>query len=191
MPVMKDGYFYDDYDRKHVQEMWTLNSDNIKKPKGLRQVLEERGFDTGEGKEKLVKEELIEIMENEPDFVEDKKIFKALQASKKVNKYSKVILFPKYHCEFNMMENVWMDTKNEYDRTRDFKGKKHAQIKDRINQIMDGIPLSRARKYIMNSMAYCHGYEGGAVGQAVLDKINDYKKARLSHRRAHSNLIID
>ena len=184
---MKDGYYEDLEGNKVIQEMYFVDSDNKKIPKGLKQVLEERGYDT----KRKNKADLQEIMRNEDDFVEDAKTCKAIIASKEVNKYSKVLFLPKYHCELNMMENVWMDTKNDYDRSQDFKGKTHDMIKKRICEIMDNIPLERARKYIMNSIAYCYGYESGLCGERVMEKIKDLKKARMSHRRAPSNLVID
>ena len=186
---MKNGYYMRD-GVKIGQQMWQWNGDK-KEPKGLRKVLEERGYDLGSGKQKLLKEDMMKLIDEELDFIEDKKIFQSLQVSKSINKCSKVILFPKYHCELNMMENIWMDTKNVFNVNQDFKSKTDKAMRDKINEIMDGIPIDRIRKYACNTIACCYGYEGGLVGQAVMVKIQDFKKLRKSHRRSSKTLAIE
>ena len=184
---MRNGWYVDENGENQEQEMYfdAANINDEIQAKGLKQVLQERGL----WKEGHIKKDMIKILEQQQDFKDDESITQIRLIAFKYNKYSLVIHFPKFHCELNGIENVWMDTKNQYRKQQDFKNKKDQQIIQIINELMDGIPLDRIRKYISNSILYCHLYAGGVADAEITEKIKEVKKVKKRHRGAAEMLL--
>lgn len=93
--VMRNGWW-----AGKVQKM--MDAHGI--PKGMKQVLHERGVDT----RKMVAEEMREVLGNFPDFKYEKSRIERLL----IDKYGHIVyMLPKYHCELNPIERVWAQSK--------------------------------------------------------------------------------
>ena len=103
---MRDGWYVDDDGNHETQEMFEFDPEPT--PKGLKQVLQERRL----YQEGYRKKEMIAILSKQQDFVNDAEITQIRLIAYKHNKYAKVFHFPKFHCELNGIENVWMDIVN-------------------------------------------------------------------------------
>ena len=79
-------------------------------PKGMKLILEERGIDTYG----LKKDELQDILSKQPDFMEDSKNCLVKDLLTNDNPHCIVEFLPKFHCELNPAENVWMNFKNNF-----------------------------------------------------------------------------
>ena len=77
---MKDGYFYDKDGNEVIQKMQT--EDGI--PKGMKRICSERGYDVT----RYNKEQLIDLLERELDFIDDARHNILIDAVKKRNKYA-------------------------------------------------------------------------------------------------------
>jgi hypothetical protein len=89
-------------DQEHIQFM----VDNKGKPKGLQKVLEERGLI--ENNSKLSKEDMVKLMEAQPDFRAQTTILHDV-----VKKAGHICRFyPKFHCELSPIEMFWNRQKN-------------------------------------------------------------------------------
>ena len=95
-PVMRDGWW-----GGKPQRMY-FNLENI--PKGMRQVLDERGVNT----RGMKADEMRTVLGTHPDFKYEKSsIERFLVEEKKHIMY----MLPKYHCELNPIESVWAQVK--------------------------------------------------------------------------------
>ena len=81
------------------------------------------------------------------------------------------------------------DGKGTYRRDQDFKSKKTKEIFDKINHILNDIPIGRIRKFIANSILYCHLYEGGVADDDIMDRFKEIKKIHKRHRGAAEILM--
>ncbi|PKY58471.1 hypothetical protein RhiirA4_293251, partial [Rhizophagus irregularis] len=100
-PKIRRTYFGDE----NIQQDMIFPSDyrisNLRgQPKGLKQVLMERGLWPNEG---LKLEEARKIMSQQPDFLAQKGRIKEVI----VATGHKVIFYPKFHCELNYIKNFW------------------------------------------------------------------------------------
>ena len=82
-----------------------------------------------------------------------------------------------------------MDIKNNYRSQQDFENKRDSKVIDIINKLMDEIPVERIRKYISNSILYCHLYAGGVADGEIVEKVKELKKMKKRHRGAAEILI--
>jgi hypothetical protein len=72
-------------------------------PKGLKQVLRERGlFEDG-----MDLAEMVEVLAAQPDFMEEKSGLETVI----VKASHRMILLPAYHCELNPIERIWANAK--------------------------------------------------------------------------------
>lgn len=133
-----------------VQQMWFWDN-GIKKSKGIRRILEERGL-WRDGLKKKCKNSCSSetccansVLENQPDFKEQKS---ALEEAVTVTGH-KYILFPKFHCELNHIELYWAEAK------RILRGECNFSAKDldiRVAKVLDSIPVSLIRR----NAQYCY-----------------------------------
>ena len=61
----------------------------------------------------------------------------------------------------------------------------------KINQILHSSPIGRIRKYIANTMLYCHLCKGGVAGVDIMEKFKEIKKFCKRHRGAADILKAD
>ena len=130
------------YDGK-VQHM--VNSRG--KPKGLRQVLQERGLDVSG----LKREQLVAILSEHHDSKNEK-----FRLEKELERFRYRALFStKFHPELNPIERVWGKAK-VYTRTHcnyTFEG-----LERTITPAFDSVSLDSIRKYFRKMKDYIHAY---------------------------------
>eukprot|EP01084_Bolivina_argentea_P281874 482374_1 len=179
---MKDGWFI-----RRVRRGGKLRPKKIKqsmindddKPKGVRQVLQERGIDT----KGIYGDELREILSKYPDFVEDAKNSRLMLKLKELGALGDYCA--KYHSELQLpIEQAWCDGKRGFRNTQDFTIRKTDEVMIKIHHCLDIIPLDRIRRYFRKMRRFEDAYIGGATSQNVLDKVEQLKKEKRQHRTA-------
>eukprot|EP01083_Nonionella_stella_P077664 212194_1 len=155
-PIMKDGWYMDGEEKIDQEMYFCRDMDEEVVPKGLKQILVERGIE----------------------------VDKLHNALKKDNPYCEIIFFPRYHCELNPIENVWMISKQKFRLEQDFESKTHAKMIETINNCLDAIPLDTIQRFVQTSIMYCELYRTGNGSEAALEKIKEIKKLKRKHRRA-------
>ena len=150
-------------------------------PKGLKAVLQER--DLIGPNDKMLKDDMIKLLNEQEDFKEDKEILCGGKAIKKHHKHAEVIFLPKFHPELNAIECVWMRMKNIFRKNQDFKSKKDNGMIQIIHQILDNISLKTMIKCITNCILHTHAHQGGKIGDNLIKKIKHLKQIKRSHRR--------
>ena len=138
-------------------------------PKGMRQVLMERGIDVRGMKADDMRKTLKEMH----DFKYEKTKVETLVAGRG----HRCIFIPKYHCELNPIERVWGHAK-QY--TRSHCDYTFAGLERTIDPALDNTSVELIRKYYRKVREYAKGYrEGFAAGPALEKAMKQYK----SHRR--------
>ena len=148
------------------------------RPKGAALVLEERGYDT----KGLKLEEMRAILAEHDDFKNEKCRVDTFLS----NRGHTCVFIPKFHCELNLIERVWSQSKR-YTR---------AHCDYTIASLRRNIPLglkSVSKENISNFVRQCRNYrfaylEESAVGHELEEKIKCYKSVSYtSHRRVGIN----
>eukprot|EP01083_Nonionella_stella_P077665 212195_1 len=152
----EDGWYMDGEEKIDQEMYFCRDMDEEVVPKGLKQILVERGIE----------------------------VDKLHNALKKDNPYCEIIFFPRYHCELNPIENVWMISKQKFRLEQDFESKTHAKMIETINNCLDAIPLDTIQRFVQTSIMYCELYRTGNGSEAALEKIKEIKKLKRKHRRA-------
>ena len=150
--------------RPFVQHMVDANGE----PKGMRQVLKERGIDT----RKMKKEDMIKELNKWDDFKNEKS-----QVEKELARFGHRVLFlPKYHPELNPIERVWGRVKVY---TRDHCDYTFTGLQNTIVPAFNSVTPDLIRKYFRKSRDYVRAYQNGHTGLEADEVIKEYK----SHRR--------
>ena len=179
-PKMKDGWYHDEDGHKIVQKMQFDND----QPKGMRQILEERGYRT----RGMKKKDLQKALSQEPDFEADKRHTILRDAVNRKNKYAVVMYSPKYHCDLNPKEMHWNSGKKRYGNQQDFNNtKKPQQIIKQIHNCLDAIPIEEIENHIHKSILYCEAYRGGATTKDVLQRVEQLKSVWQRKRKTYSS----
>ena len=144
-------------------------------PKGMKNILEERGVDTS----KMKAERMKEILRSHHDFKYEKtKVERYLINEKK----HRVLFIPKYHCEFNPIERVWGQSKKTTRATCNYS---FQQLEKMVEPALDRISVSLIRKYYRKARDFMLSYENGVTDALkVLEEVKLYK----SHRRVPQNM---
>lgn len=178
-PKMKDGWYHNEDGHKVMQRMQFQDGS----PKGMRQILEERGYITQGMREK----DLQNALSKEPDFEEDKKHTILRDAVYRKNEYAVVMYSPKYHCELNPKEMHWNSGKKKYRNQQDFSNvKKPNQIIKQIHECLDAVPIKEIKNYIDKSILYSEAYRGGATTSDILQRVQRLKSARKVKRKIYT-----
>jgi hypothetical protein len=100
-PKLRETYFGEDGIKQDMIFSSNYHIPELREqPKGLKQVLIERGLWPSGG---LKLEEARKIMSQQPDFLMQKgRVEEVIVAAG-----HKVIFYPKFHCELNYIENFW------------------------------------------------------------------------------------
>ena len=144
------------------------------RPKGIRQVLEERGVSTAG----MRGEEMRRILGSHSDFLYEKtKVEQYLEKEKG----HRVLFFPKYHCEFNPIERVWAEAK-KYTRARC--NYSFQQLERTVDPALDAVTVAMIRKFFRKARDFMAAYrEGKPCGPELFQAVKSYK----SHRRVPVN----
>ena len=138
-------------------------------PKGMKQVLFERGVNTT----KMKAEQMREILQNMPDFKYEKTRVETLLHSHNFKSY----FIPKFHCELNPIERVWGQSKKY---TRAHCNYSFAGLENTLEQSLDNIPVDTIRRFFRKTRDYMTAYrEGLTLGPQMEAALKQYK----SHRK--------
>ncbi len=137
-------------------------------PKGLRQVLEERGVDTSG----MIAQKLRETLGKFSDFASQKTILQ-----EKIEGRGHVCLyFPKYHCEINPIERNWCHAKKH---SRAYCNGSITRLRRIVPEALETVTLDMMNKFFVTCRDYERAYREGHTGKGAIDAIKVYK----SHRR--------
>jgi len=147
-------------------------------PKGLRQVLTERGVDTTG----MNGDEMREVLGRYPDFRDEKSLIERfLQEEMKHIPY----FLPKFHPELNPIERVWAQSKKY---TRAHCNYSLPSLRKNIPLALDSVSLDSIKKHVSKVRHYMFAYLEGLPGGLDLENlVKNYKKAVKSHRRISDN----
>lgn len=167
-PKMRDGYFMRGVDRV-VQSMQFADGT----PKGLKQVLSERGL----WHSSLRMETARNLMEAQPDFQEQKSSLATV-----VEEAQHIAdCYPKYHCELNFIERVWGEAKGIVRKDCLFNFPK---MKDQVSTTIKSISLEHIRRYYRRCFRYLDAYSKGMTGSVVEWAVKKYR----GHRKVQKTL---
>ncbi len=138
-------------------------------PKGLRQVLEERGVDT-KGKKK---DKLQEILGKMSDFKYEKTKVEKLVSSRGY----RAIFILKFHCELNPIESCWCHSKRYTQSHCDYT---FPGLLATINDSLNSVTLDMIRKFYRKTRETMKAYRAGLTpGPEMTKALKTYK----NHRR--------
>ena len=161
-PRMRDTYY-----NGRLQRMVLADGT----PKGMKQVLIERGVDVS----KMRAENMREKLQSMHDFKYEKTKVETLL----LNNGYKGYFIPKFHCELNPIERVWAQSKKYTQANCDysFKG-----LEETIEPALGSVSLDSVRKFFRKMRDYLRGYrEGISIGplmDAALKKYKSHRKIR-------------
>ena len=162
-PRMRDTYFNGRLQR-------TVKDRGV--PKGMKQVLEERGVNVSKTKA----EDMRETLQSMHDFKYEKTKVETLLFNNEYKGY----FIPKFHCELNPIERVWAQSK-KYTRANcdyAFKG-----LEETIEPALESVSLESIRKFFRKMRDYLKAYR--EVGTEMDTALKKYK----SHHRIHEDDI--
>ena len=138
-------------------------------PKGMKQILEERGINTAT----LKGPDMRIILANHNDFRSEKTIIESYLTGRG----HAVHFIPKFHCEMNPIERVWGQAKRY---TRTYTNFTLPGLRNIIAPALDSVTVDNIRKFFRKARDYEKAYrEGHAAGKMVEQAVKKYK----SHRR--------
>ena len=146
-------------------------------PKGLIQVLKERGVDTRRMKLEDMRRELA----SHSDFKNEKTRIEHF-----LNNYGYTcIMLPKFHCELNPIERCWAQAKRY---ARAFTNHTIAGLRKIVPDALDSVTLENIQKHFRKIRQYMFGYLEGIPGGPELEAfVKKRKKIYTSHRRIGAN----
>jgi transposase len=165
--IMRNGYYYDDDDNKIVQSM--MNEDGGQK--GIKRILLDRGL----WREGIKLDQARELLNNEPDFIEQSRMPWLKEIVTKANHM--FIFFPKFHPEFNFIERYWGLAKR-YARSKcaySFK-----ELETIVPEAILSISLTNIRRFYNHSWRYIEAYH---TGNLQPHQVEWAMKKYTSHRR--------
>jgi hypothetical protein len=166
-PKLRDGWFMKD-GVKVTQPMQDAKGE----PKGLKQILLERGLLSK--KQKMKKEVMIELLQAQPDFSAQKSLLQEW-----IERRGHAVCFlPKFHPEVSLIEMVWSAWKRNLRRTCDGT---FESLREQVHIALQAIGLEEIRAYERHCQRYINAYRQGLDGYEAAQKI--YK----SHRRIAAN----
>ena len=146
-------------------------------PKGMRQVLQERGIDTSRMGADQMRKTLADM--------EDFKNEKSLVEHYLTGKGHIVVFLPKFHPELNPIERVWAQLKRY---TKSHCKYSIQSLRKNIPEAYDSVTLENIQNHFRKVKHYMFGYlEGLKPGNELEETLKKYKMAVKSHRRIGIN----
>lgn len=197
-PVMRDGWYVEGSGNKVTQRMWFEDGDGKAIPKGLKQILTERGIWRGglklECKEKWKDSEGKEhtrrscvkgavdccarvLMASQQDFQEQK----GMLEEEVLKRGHLVLFFPKFHCECNWIEYFWGDLKR---RTREQCDYSWDGLKRTVPRVLESTDKMRIWRWYRKSTRIISAYREGLVYGT-----KEFQERYKSHRRVKAQDI--
>ena len=150
---------------------------NLGVPKGMKQVLKERGFNA----DVLNGTQMREILKNHDDFRNEKPKVITFLASKGHT----ALFLPKFHPEINPIERVWAQSKCY---TKAYCKYTLPALRNTIPHGLDSVTVENIRNFHRKCRHYMYAYmEGHVAGGALENQVKKYKTAVKSHRRIGVN----
>ncbi len=138
-------------------------------PKGMKQILKERGINT----ERMLADDMRIVLANHEDFRREKTIVEHFLS----NQGHTVLFVPKFHCELNPIERVWGQAKVYTQMYTNFT---LHRLRVNVNPALDSVSTDLIRKYFRRVLEYERAYlEGKKAGKELEQAVKVYK----SHRR--------
>ena len=150
---------------------------NLGVPKGLIQVLKERGRYNG----KMKLEDMRKEISTHSDFRDEKtKLEHFLN-----NRGHVCIMLPKFHCELNPIERCWGQAKRY---TRAYTNYTFPKLRENIPKGLDTVTVDNIANYFCKARQYMFAYlEGFKPGKELENQVKKYKQVYKSHRRVGVN----
>ena len=146
---------------------------NIGIPKGLIQVLKERG--------RYDKKMKLEDMRNEISKHSDFQAEKTKLEHFLNDRGHACIMLPKFHCEFNPIERCWGQAKRY---TRAYTNYTLPRLRKNVPNALDSVTVENINNYFRKTRQYMFAYLEGHVAGPELEKVvKRYKKIFKSHRK--------
>ena len=144
-------------------------------PKGLKQVLTERGLWPNRG---LKLEEARKIMSQQPDFLAQKgRLEEVIVAAG-----YQIIFYPKFHCELNYIENFWGAAKKFSRSNCDYSW---TGLQRTVPLALASVSLTTIRRYAIKAFRYMDVYRKGLTGRAAEFAVKKYH----SHHRVPDSVL--
>lgn len=99
------------------------------------------------------------ILYNQPDFVNVESL---LEQAVKACSFG-LLFLPKFHCEFNPIEQCWGYAKRVYRLYPPFS--KEADLENNVISALDSVPLTSIRRFARRSQRFINAYQHGLDGQ--------------------------
>jgi len=162
------------------------------KPKGMKQVLTDRGLwrnglqktcamcrndDIDPARVDCCAERILEL---QPDFAAQGSMLEEI--AKEEGQF--IIFYPKFHCEFNFIEMYWGASKRY---TRQHCDYSFQGLQKLIPEALDSVPIETIRKYAWMAFRYMDAYRMGLTMEAAQRAVKQYK----SHRRISENQMLE
>ena len=144
--------------------------------KGLKQVCIERfGLEAVQGKKQ---DQLVKLLENQPDFMETKPILQ--EAIEK--KGGRLLYGVKFHPELMMVESCYRDI-SKYMRETNIIGCSRGYLA-RVVASYSTLTPEKVRKYFLSTLKFCNFYLEGENGFTVNKRMAELRKVKRGHRGA-------
>ena len=154
-----------------IQVLWQLNKDGEKEPKGVEQILIERGCNIAGLRFKCPKEAkctallkypppieqkccLARILSNHQDFFEEKSQIEELI----MERGHKAVFLPKFHCEINPIEMYWGYSKTRY---RQVKKASFPDAKVKVVEALEACSIDIIRRFCNRTFRWMDAYRQG------------------------------
>ena len=118
-------------------------------------------------------------MDSQPDFREETSILET--AIREAG--DTFIMYPKYHCKLNFIEQFWGETKKELRRKTSYRLK---ELRTAVRNSQDNVPVSLIRKHSRRAFRFMDAYRKGLTGVAAAFAVKKYS----SHRRIPNQVLL-
>lgn len=167
--IMRPGWWVDKRGRRREQ----LMVDRAGQPKGLHQVLTERGL----FREGMVKADMVPLLAKQPDFAGQPTLVEDLLSKRGHH----ALFLPKFHCELNPVERIWATAKR-YTRERCKFRLKHLRKLIPKSLSLRRISLFEIQSYFQHCGAWVAAYAKGLGYTAARDEVKAGRKQRQAAR---------
>ncbi len=170
--VMRNGWYENANGEKVVQPMQV---DGVQRP--ICDVLRERGLYTGEEQPKMLRDDAVILLKEQPDFMAQRCWLQEICE----DAGHELSFFPKFHCEFNWIERYWGAAKRW---ARDRCEYNFERLVELVPQALDAVALDTMRAFERKAYRYMDLYRNKFGGERLTPAQVEWsvKKFR-SHRR--------
>jgi hypothetical protein len=135
--------------------------------------------------EGMSKDELAEMLMNEPDFKNQEIWLRELATAEGME----VEFFPKFHCEFNWIERYWSEVKRNVRKNCDYTFK---TLVEAVPKYLDLVDFVTMRRYAMKSARYMDAYrvrDDNAEDLQITPELIEWNVKQYSSHRTIAKLL--